>query len=262
MEVFALKLFLAPLLVIAASLSARRFGAVIGGVVVGLPVVAGPILLVLALTHGREFGADAAQASLLGLVSLTVFILVYAFICDEWSWKLALPLGWGAFVVSTAVLSGLSIDGLASLVLASASFLLGAAVLPRPAHELEFPELPAWDLPVRALAAAAMVISLTAASSALGPELSGLLAPFPIAISVLAAFAHAQGGSAEVLKLLRGMLLGLFGFAFFCATVAATLPTASTGAAFAIASILALVAQPALVTLSTERTGWPKPSEP
>jgi len=42
----AAKLLLAPLCVVAVSLAGRRCGAAVAGVLGGLPVVAGPILLV------------------------------------------------------------------------------------------------------------------------------------------------------------------------------------------------------------------------
>ena len=58
--VLALKLILAPAFVVGASLIARRFGPRIGGLVGGLPVVAGPILLVLAIVHDRAFAARSA----------------------------------------------------------------------------------------------------------------------------------------------------------------------------------------------------------
>jgi hypothetical protein len=58
-----------------------------------------------------------------------------------------------------------------------------------------------------------MVVALTALSSSLGSELSGLLAPFPIITSVLAAFTHAQRGAGEAVVLLRGMLGGFFVYA-------------------------------------------------
>ena len=73
----AVKVLLAPSFVVGASLAARRFGPRIGGLVAGLPVVAGPILLVYALTHGAAFAADAAAGTLLGLISLTAFVVVY-----------------------------------------------------------------------------------------------------------------------------------------------------------------------------------------
>jgi len=56
----AAKLLLSPLCVVVVSLAGRRWGVAVAGVLGGLPVVAGPILLVETLIHGRDFGADAA----------------------------------------------------------------------------------------------------------------------------------------------------------------------------------------------------------
>ena len=60
MYVLALKLLLAPLLVVASSLAGRRWGPRLAGILVVLPIVAGPILLILYLDHGSAFTADAA----------------------------------------------------------------------------------------------------------------------------------------------------------------------------------------------------------
>jgi hypothetical protein len=252
-DVLALKLLLAPSFVVLASVCSRRFGASVGGVVAGLPVVAGPILLVLAITHGRRFGSDSARASLLGLVSLTAFVLVYGFLCRHRSWRLVLPLGWATFLAMTGILSGLSLSTLVSLGLALSSFLVALAVLPEPGPAGPAKPLPSWDLPVRAVAAAAMVLALTAASSALGSHLSGLLAPFPIITSVLAAFTHAQRGPNETLALLRGMLRGFFAYALFCVAAATTLPAMSTAAAFTIACAAALALQAVVLAAQSER---------
>jgi hypothetical protein len=62
----ATKVLLAPLCVVAVSLAGRRWGVAVAGVLGGLPVVAGPILLVETLLHGNDFGADAAAGTLLG----------------------------------------------------------------------------------------------------------------------------------------------------------------------------------------------------
>ena len=40
-----------------------------------LPIVAGPILLILYLDHGSAFAADAARAATLGIVPLAAFAL-------------------------------------------------------------------------------------------------------------------------------------------------------------------------------------------
>ena len=54
---------------------------------------------------------------------------------------------------------------------------------------------------------------LTASAGALGPRLTGLLAPFPLYAAVLTVFAHAFDGGDAAASVLRGLLLGLFAFA-------------------------------------------------
>ena len=129
--VLAAKVVLAPGFVVGASLVARRFGARIGGFVGALPVVAGPILLVYALSHGRAFGADAAAGTLLGLVSLTAFVAVYGHLAGRTTWSISLLAGWTAFLVVTALMSMLSVPAPGALVLAWAAIAGALVILPR-----------------------------------------------------------------------------------------------------------------------------------
>jgi hypothetical protein len=65
-----LKLTLAPALVAVATVVARRVSPRAGGMVSGLPVVAGPIVIIYAVEHGDRFARDAAAAAVLGMISL------------------------------------------------------------------------------------------------------------------------------------------------------------------------------------------------
>jgi hypothetical protein len=94
----------------------------------------------------------------------------------------------------------------------------------------------------------------------LGPRLSGLLAPFPIIATVLAVFTHAQRGPEELVQLLRGLISGFGAFALFCFTLAVSLPTLETTAAFALASGVALLTQ-GLLLAHTPRARAPAPHE-
>ncbi len=250
MTLLAAKLLLSPLCVVAVSLAGRRWGAAVAGVLGGLPVVAGPILLVETLLHGRGFGADAAAGTLLGLVALTAFVVVYGRVAAAGPIPSVLC-GWTAFLLGVAILSLVSQPSpVLSLILAAVCFRLGLRLLP-PAPSLP-PRVavpPWWDLPLRALAALSLVLVLTAASGALGPHLSGLLAPFPIITSVLAVFTHAHEGAATVGVLLRNFLLGFYGFAAFCFILAVTLPALSIAGAFGLATATALAVQAAVVVL-------------
>jgi hypothetical protein len=254
MAVVLAKLLLAPLCVVAVSLAGRRWGVAVAGILGGLPVVAGPILVVLTLVHGRAFGAEAAAGTLLGLGALTLFVVVYGRVSERFGPVPSLLGGWAAFLLGVALLRLLDVPPGVSLILVAAGFAVGLALLPAPVGAPAVVASPPWwDLPARALAALVLVIALTAASGALGPHLSGLLAPFPIITSVLAVFTHAHGGFAQVRVLLRNFLVGFYGFAAFCFVLATCLDSLGGATAFSLALAAALAVQATIFALQSRR---------
>jgi uncharacterized membrane protein (GlpM family) len=253
-SVLAAKILLAPTFVVGASLAARRYGAKIGGLVGGLPVVAGPILLVFALSHGRAFAADAAGGTLLGIVSLLAFIVVYARVAGRVRWGASLILGWGAFFVMTAILSTVTVgvDPALGVVLGAVALTLVALPQVR-GSQPSAASHPAWDLPLRALSALALVLALTALAGQLGAKLSGLLAPFPVIASVLAVFTHAQHGEQDLLRIMRGFVVGLVAYALFCFALAVSLGSLSIAESFLLAAVAALATQAVALTLTWRR---------
>lgn len=250
MILLAVKVLLAPSFVVGASLVTRRYGPQVGGLIAGLPVVAGPILLAYALAHGREFTATAAAGTLLGLVSLIAFVVVYGRLAGRVWWGASMLAGWIAFAAITAVFSVDTPAVGVALGLAGVALVAGLAALPRPGPD-QRPQAPppTWDLPLRAACAVAMVLTLTAVAGWLGPRLSGLLAPFPIIATVMATFTHAQRGTDDLLRLLRGLLNGFGAFALFCFTLSVSLRRLDTAAAFALATALALLTQTIVLAL-------------
>jgi hypothetical protein len=256
MSVLVVKALLAPSFVVGASVAARRFGPWIGGVVGGLPVVAGPILLAYALVHGRMFAQHAAAGTLLGLLSLTAFVVVYGRLAHRARWWVCMLCGWLTFGISTVALDGVAVPVVVALCLACAGFAVGLLLLPTPAGDpVVLASAPAWDLPVRAACALVLVLALTTASGWLGPQLSGLLAPFPVITTVLAAFTHTQRGADEAVRLLRGMLSGFVGFALFCFTLAISLDASDIAAAFLFATAAALAGQVVMIVRARRVAG-------
>lgn len=248
------KILLAPMFVIAASLAVRRYGAMIGGLVGGLPVVAGPILLVFALDHGAAFAAGAASGTLLGLVSLLTFILVYTYLAGHMRWVTSLLLGWGAFFAMTGALSTLTLDPDSALAVVVAAIVLTLLCLPQTQREKSgVARLPAWDLPLRGLSALTLVLALTAVAGQLGAKLSGLLAPFPVITSVLAVFTHAQDGERELCLIMRGLVVGLVAYALFCFVLAVSLETLGIAEGFLLATLAALATQAVALTFTWRR---------
>lgn len=207
-----------------ATLAGRRWGASVAGALAALPLVAGPVLLVIALEHGEAFGARAARGALLGVAALGVFCLVFVRVADTGArWPVALASGWAAFAVVAAALAGVDAPAGAGLAVALGTALVIVWVLGGKATDAP-PSAPPprWDLPLRAGATAAIVVAVTSAAGALGPGASGVLAPFPVALSVLAAFTLELGGPDDARRLLHGFARGAWVFAlcFFGTAVA------------------------------------------
>jgi hypothetical protein len=252
-----LKLAVAPAFVIATSLTTRRFGARVGGVIGGLPMIAGPILLVLAIEQGRAFAADAAVATLLAVVSLGAFVIGYVAVARRLPWWVAIFAGWGTFAVAILILDRVHVGAVVALVCAAAGLAATLLLLPRAAREVEpHPPHAAWDLPLRALCTIVPIVAVTASAHALGPHASGLLASFPIVTPVLAAFTQAQRGWREAAALLRGFTAGFFAYALFCFIVATVLPHWSIAATFALAAVATLILQ-AVVFASAAKMARP-----
>src|SRR5882757_7825711 len=133
--VLLLKVALAPALVACASLLGRRFGPRVSGWLIGFPVVGGPVLWFYAREQGAAFAARAAAGTLLGLLSLCVFLLVYAWSACRFGWLPSVLLGWLGFVAATLAID--RVPGLeqaswpAGLLVAWAALALTISLLPR-----------------------------------------------------------------------------------------------------------------------------------
>jgi hypothetical protein len=174
----------------------------------------------LAVEQGPAFGARAAVSTTVGLVSTMAFCLAYTWSAQRLDWRGSLVVGYSAYLAFTLILGHLATGALAASGLAVAAMALTLLAMPRAGGELVAATPPWWDLPLRAVFTGSLVLAVTTAADLLGPRWTGLLTPFPIATSVLAVFAHAQSGSP--VRLLRGLVLGLFGFVVFTTIVATT----------------------------------------
>ena len=242
-----LKLLLVPALIAGVTLAARRWGPRVGGLLTALPVVAGPTLTFYAVEQGNGFAAIAAEGTLLGLVAVGAFSVAYAATAMRFPWTISLLAGWVTFGLVTLFLYrthfSLSID----LFLTVAALLLARECLPSPRPVVVAPRHTVWDLPLRMSAAVALVLALTSLAGWLGPNLSGVLTPFPVATSIIAGFTHAQRGRHAVVSFFRGFLPGLTSFAVFCFVLAATLGFATLPVALGCALAAQLMVQALIV---------------
>lgn len=236
------KLVATPTLIAVASLAGRRFGPAVSGWFVGLPLTSGPIAWFIAVNEGASFARGVALGTLAGTISQVAFCLTYALSALRFGWGLALAAASAAFLACTLLLQYVVLPLPVLFVVVVAAVFFGSRLLPgstaAPPTELA---VPLFDIPLRMVVATAFVLLLTGLAPRLGPQLTGLLAPFPLFGAVLAIFAHRHQGTRAALGVLAGLLAGLYGFAMFF-IVLALLIEHGTALAFtaAIASAMAI----------------------
>lgn len=241
-SVFFIKLLLVPLLILGVTLAGRRWGPGVAGWLSAFPIVAGPILLVLALEQGPAFAASAAQGTLLAVLAILVFTLGYVWASRRFHVLGSMSCALALYGVAVAVLQSLqpsAMLGFAAVIGALlVTPLLFPAVEPAPAAPTR---QRAGDLPWRMLAAALLVLFVTLSAAWLGARMSGFLAMFPIMSTVLVGFSHYHSGRAFAVALLRGMIYGYFAFATFCLLISMLLPEQQIATAFGMSLAAALI---------------------
>lgn len=251
--IFAFKLSVVPLLIAAVTLAGRRWGPSVAGWLSAFPVVAGPILAFMAIEQGPAFTARAAASTLSAVLAILAFGIAYAWTATRHGWPASLGAGFVGYAIAVAGLNAAA----PTLAMSTAAVLAALVLAPRlypPAQAIAASSTASSrsgrDMPLRMLASALLVCTVTHFAQTMGPRLSGVFAMFPVMGSVLVVFSHRQGGAAFAIQLLRGMVLGYHAFAAFCVVLSLTLPAMPMATAFACAFGAAFLIQTAT------RFGW------
>ena len=239
-----LRLALVPLVVLAGSLAARRWGHAASGYLGGLPLIGGPITLFLALDHGADFAARSALFTLGAIAAQAAHLLVLSHVGKRKGWLASLLAGWTAFAVVGCAVAALPLSAAIATALALAGLAAAWRWLPPVRGHTPPPGVPPMELRLRVAAAFALAAAILWSAPILGPVASGVLLSMPITGSILPPFTLALYGQDALARLARGFVVGLSGFTAFFLVVAAALPAWGIGAAFiaAVAAALAGVA--------------------
>lgn len=246
------KLLITPLLMGAATLVARRWGPVIGGIFTALPLTAAPVSLFLYLEQGRDFAVDAACASMLGYAALAFFILVFVHVPRWWrGWALPCIFSSLTYFAFAWAFSFLPKSGLLCLLVALACLLLVLRLIPRGAGSWVTPKAAWWDLPARMIAAGGLVLGITGLASIIGPQWSGFLSTYPVFITLMAVFTLMQAGQANLCMLMRGFVAGMFGSVIFFFILQWGLPLLPPVLAYGLAALVNVLVCGADIWLSS-----------
>jgi hypothetical protein len=129
--VLALKLVLVPGFLAALTMAGRVWGPSVAGWLAGLPVVAGPIVLLLALERGTAFAAQASAASIAAIAASEAFNFAYAWTSRFARWPVALVAGLVAWALVAVLLTHLPVSLAWSLAAACVAVAVSQAGLPR-----------------------------------------------------------------------------------------------------------------------------------
>jgi len=256
MSLLMVKLVVTPLMVLAASLAARRWGDAVGGWLVGLPLTSGPVALFLAIERGTAFASQAAGGSLAGVAAQAAFCAAYMALASR---GLVIALAAGALFYAGAAAFLVTVDLPQTALFLVAVAALTAVLKVAPRRPMAFGKaVEGRGIVARMAATTALVVGLTSAASALGPQISGASASFPLIGASIAAFAHLNIGPAAGVAVLRGMAAALYAFAVFFLVLGATLTRLPLVEAFALATTAALIAQGATLRLVRSKAVGPR----
>jgi len=229
-----------PILIALVSYVGRRWGSGVAGWLMGFPLTSGPVSVILTLQYGAAFAANAAVGTMGGQASVCIFDLAYCLIALYAGWPVCAGIALGIFFLAVYGWNLVNLGLLPTFLLVVFIGFIVVRLIPR--QQVLAPPIPSprWDLPARMAAAAAFVLLLTTFADRLGSQLSGLLSPFPIFGVVIAAFTHHQQGPAAATQLLRGVVIGSFGFNSFFLVVAALLPYLAPGWVYLLATLATL----------------------
>ena len=255
MNILALKLILAPLIIGSASLAGRKWGPAVSGWIVGMPLTSGPVIFFVALSHEKAFAANAALGVLSGGLSLVAYALTYSWLAVKFRWQISIAGSLLVFSISTALLKNFTLPLLPIFGMLCAALVIGLWLMPKDVVEKESENKSgAWDIPARIFIGTSFILLLTGIAPFIGSRLTGLLTTIPLYVTILTIFAHRNQGPAAAAHVLRGLLYGMFAFTGFFITLSLLIKQVSLAAAFGSAILTALIIQgSSLLILSRSR---------
>ena len=250
---FLLKVSLPPVLVAAMSVATRLWGPTIGGLLLGLPWMTGPVLFFLTRDKGEDFGVGACVGIELGVVCLSAYMLAYGAMTSFAPWPVCMAAAAAAFMGGAWALQDVAIALPAATAAAAAGLLLTGLLLPRPRTPPQAIALPWWDIPARMAVTFGLVAVIMLTADALGPRLSGIVSTYPVILTVIGAFTHHQWGRDAARRLLRGLALSLSSFVAFFLVAGLTMAHVGVEGSFILASVPAVAISGLLLRINRPR---------
>jgi hypothetical protein len=258
----AAKTAAAAAIVVAASRATERAGPLLGAMIATLPVSAGPVYVFLAMDHGAAFISESARMSVAGTAALAAFVAAHAFATRRFATTGCLVLATLAWFATALLLQARDWSFAEACLLYACAYLAAIRGLRKFATPVAAPPVPRarFDLALRALLVAALVVATSLASHRLGPAATGVLATYPVVFTCLVVILQPRGGGPFTASVLVISLKGLVGFGLALAVLHVSAARLSAALALSIALAVAVGWNAILLLLSHRRvTRGPRP---
>jgi uncharacterized membrane protein (GlpM family) len=214
-----LKMVLAAVMVVAASVVAERSRPVIGAIIASLPTAAGAVYIILAIEHTPAFIAASAIGTVAANAAVAVFAVTYTALAQRHGLITSLGGAIAVWLLCAALLHTVGWTALTASLLNAVIFSLTIPAVRRFVAEgpkrAKMPIKPS-DLAWRAATVALCVAIVTTASHSIGSFASGMFAVFPVVMASFVMILQPRIGgpaAANVLAKVQLPLVGLwFGF--------------------------------------------------
>lgn len=208
------KMAMTAAVVVLISVVVERSGPFIGAMIAALPTAAGAAYVIFAIEHPPAFIAASAVGSMAIGAAVAIFAAVYAVLAQRHGLALSLGVSLLVWFASAALLRQFDWTPLGALVLNAAVYAVTIPLSWRyrsSAPPRKFLRT-RYDIPLRALAAATVVVIVTSASHSIGSFASGMFALFPIVFCSSIVILHPRVGgkaTASVMAHTQVALIGL-----------------------------------------------------
>lgn len=236
------KMAVAGLFVISATIIAERAGPIVGALVLTLPVSAGPAYIFLSLDHDAAFISESALASVANKVSVFLYTLAFLLFARRFDTYVSVALSLVVWVGSTFVVQSVPWTGMTA-VLANIAVFFVCFYATRRYADAPMPRVPLRfaDILLRAALVATIVALVVTLSFTIGPAATGLLAAFPVVYTSIFLILHRRVGAAATAAVIAHGYPGLLGFGMATFVLHAAAVPLGKPAALAVALLVAMM---------------------
>ena len=209
----ALKAGLTALVVIAVTVAAERGGPLAGAFLATLPIVPGPVFILLALDHPPAFIADSAQFAIAGNTMSTTFGAVYVLLAQRHSMWKSLAVAVAVWFAGASVIASLPLTQLTAPLMTFSALAI-CYVITRPYREAVMPRVPLRfaDVVLRGVFAAMIATAIFVASIYFGASWTGVLSVFPVMFGSVIFLLHPRLGGHAAASVIASANIGMWGF--------------------------------------------------